>query len=121
MNRLLFLALLAVVVSTTAAQDGDLVTAGSAEHKVIAAIQSPNISVVHLWAPWCSNCQAELKSGGWAQTIKDYPNAHFYFVSIWNGGDDGRAVLQKFQVADQPNVTVLSDPGPRTGNKITRF
>src|SRR5256885_10789576 len=96
MNRLLFLALLAAVVSTTAAQERDLVTAGSAEQKMAGAIQSPNVTVVHLWAPWCSNCQAELKSGGWAQTIKDNPNTHFYFVSVWNGGEDGRALLLKF-------------------------
>jgi hypothetical protein len=46
----------------------------------------------------------------------------FYFVSVWNNGDNGRAMLQKFQIADQPNVTILADPGPRQGdNKIKQF
>ncbi|HEV3100667.1 MAG TPA: hypothetical protein VGY75_13225, partial [Candidatus Udaeobacter sp.] len=36
-----------------------------AEQKILEAIKSPDLSVVHLWAPWCSNCQAELKSAGW--------------------------------------------------------
>ena len=46
----------------------------------------------------------------------------FYFVSVWNNGDDGRAMLTKYELADQPNVTILADPGPRTGDaKIKRF
>src|ERR1700716_1613283 len=89
-----------------------------AEQKVLAAIKSPRLSVVHLWAPWCSNCQAELKSGGWTKMIKENPQVQFYFVSVWNDGEDGRAILQKFEIVNQPNVTVLSDPGPRGRDHI---
>src|SRR5438876_11814222 len=78
----------------------------SAEQKVLEAIKSPDLSVVHLWAPWCSNCQAELRSGGWLKTVKDNPQVKFYFVSVWNNSEDGRAMLQKFQITDQPNVTI---------------
>jgi len=92
-----------------------------AEQKVLEAIKSPSLSVVHLWAPWCSNCQAELKTGGWLKMAKDNPQVHFYFVSVWNGGEDGRAMLTKFNLADQPNVTILADPGPRGQNHIKQF
>jgi len=93
-----------------------------AEQKVLSAIKTPDLTVVHLWAPWCSNCQAELKSGGWFKMIKDNPQVKFYFVSVWNNGEDGRAMLKKFNIADQPNVTILADPGPRRGeNKIKQF
>src|SRR5205085_11399217 len=92
-----------------------------AEQKVLEASKAPDLSVIHLWAPWCSNCQAELKSGGWAELIKNNPNTKFYFVSVWNGGDDGRALLQKFGVADQPNVVILADPGPRGQNHIKQL
>jgi len=93
-----------------------------AEQKVLEAIKSPDLSVVHLWAPWCSNCQAELRSGGWLKTVKDNPQVKFYFVSVWNNGEDGRAMLQKFQIADQPNVAIVADPGPRKGdNKVKQF
>jgi Thiol-disulfide isomerase and thioredoxins len=84
-----------------------------AEQKILEAMKSPDLSVVHLWAPWCSNCQAELKSGGWLKAVKDNPQVKFYFVSVWNDGVDGHAILQKFQITDQPNVTILADPGPR--------
>src|SRR6266513_4300913 len=93
-----------------------------AEQQILEAIRSPDVSVVHLWAPWCSNCQAELKRGGWLKMTKDNPQVKFYFVSVWNNGEDGRAMLQKFQITDQQNVTILADPGPRKGdNKIKQF
>jgi len=93
-----------------------------AEQSVLGAIKAPNLTVVHLWAPWCSNCQAELKSGGWTKAVKENPRVKFCFVSIWNDGQDGRALLKKFDIADQPNVTILADPGPRRGEgKIKQF
>src|SRR5215212_2060032 len=96
--------------------------ASPAEEQLVETLKAPGLSVVHLWAPWCSNCQAELKSGGWGKMIADNPETKFFFVSVWNGGEDGRAVLQKFQIGEQPNVTILADPGPRTGSeKIRRF
>ena len=54
--------------------------------------------------------------------VKSNPQVKFYFVSVWNDGEDGKSMLQKFQIADQPNVTILADPGPRRGdNKIKKF
>src|SRR5206468_10738123 len=86
-----------------------------AEHKVLEAIKTPDLTVIQLWAPWCSNCQAELKSGGWAKIVRENPTVKFWFVSVWNDGHDGRAMLKKFDIVDQSNVTVLADPGPRRG------
>src|SRR5215471_17420674 len=106
--------ILIVLLSTTS-----LRAESSSEQAVLAAIKSPQSTVVHLWAPWCSNCQAELKSGGWTKIVNENPQVKFYFVSVWNDGQDGRAMLNKFGIASQPNVTILADPGPRRGeNKI---
>jgi thiol-disulfide isomerase/thioredoxin len=92
------------------------------EQQVSDVTKTPGVSVVHLWAPWCSNCLAELKSGGWPKIIKDNPEARFVFVSIWNAGDDGRAMLKRHEIGDQANVTIIADPGPRRGDgKLTRF
>jgi thiol-disulfide isomerase/thioredoxin len=98
-----------------------LFAASPAEQKLAEAVKAPGLSVVHLWAPWCSNCQSELKSGGWLKTIKENPQVKFYFVSVWNGGEDGRAMLAKFEIGSQSNVTILADPGPRAAGKINRF
>ena len=95
--------------------------APSAEEQVSQAIKAPGVTVVHLWAPWCSNCQAELKSGGWTKTVKDNPDVKFYFVSVWNSGEDGRAMLAKHELAQEPNVSILADGGPRGSGHIKQF
>jgi thiol-disulfide isomerase/thioredoxin len=101
---------------------GTLCAQSPAEQKVQDVIKSSELTVIHLWAPWCSNCQAELKTGGWSKTVNENRNVKFYFVSVWNDGQDGRAMLKKFGIANQPNVTILADPGPRRGeNKIKQF
>lgn len=101
---------------------GALYAQSPTEDKVLTAIKSAETSVVHLWAPWCSNCQAELKSGGWSKMVNDNPQVKFYFVSVWDDGQDGRAMLNKFGIGSQANVTILADPGPRRGeNKIKAF
>ena len=92
-----------------------------AEQVVTDAVKGPDLTVVHLWASWCSNCQAELKSGGWTKIVKENPKVKFYFVSVWNGGEDGRAMLAKYEVAQQPNVTILADPRPRGAGHIKQF
>jgi thiol-disulfide isomerase/thioredoxin len=124
LRSVIFVAIAPVLFNCANAQD-DLdrnLVPPSTEKTVLDAIKSPGLTVVHLWAPWCSNCQAELKSAGWTKIVKENPRVKFLFVSIWNDGGDGRAMLQKFQIADQPNVTILADPGPRRGdNKIKQF
>ena len=94
----------------------------AAEPQVAEAVRAEKTTVVHLWAPWCGNCKAELKSGGWTKMINDNPDTQFVFVSIWNSGDDGRAVLKSHEIGEQPNLMILADPGPRTGpEKLKRF
>jgi thiol-disulfide isomerase/thioredoxin len=102
--------------------DRALVPKPAAEQTVLGAMKSADLAVIHLWAPWCPNCQAQLTSGGRLKNVKANPADKFYCVTVWNDGGDGKAMLQRFQIADQPNVTILSDPGPRRGNnKIKRF
>jgi thiol-disulfide isomerase/thioredoxin len=112
---------LSLVLLLTAAGSIFSAPSDAAQEQVTEAIKAPGLAVVHLWAPWCSNCQAELKSGGWMKTVKDNPEVKFYFVSVWNNGEDGRAMLAKYEIANQPNVTILADPGPRGADHIKQF
>ena len=115
--RMLGLSLLAALVAASPLQ-----AESASEDQVRDAIKAPDLTVVHLWAPWCSNCQAELKNGGWLKMAKENPKTKFIFVSVWNNGNDGRTMLEKFGLTNQPNVTVMADPGPRTGDgKIKEF
>ncbi len=110
-----------VVMLLLVASLGSARAASPAEDKAVAEIGAPTTTVVHLWAPWCSNCLSELKSGNWIKTIKEHPQVKFVFVSVWNDGQDGAAMLKKYEVEGQPNVIVLADPGPRKGDKIKQF
>ncbi len=116
--RKLLLAASLVLLSLCA----DLQAAPSAESEASEIVAREGITIVHLWAPWCSNCMAEMKSGGWTKMVKDNPDVRFVFVSIWNAGDPGEAMLKKYDLLEKPNVTVLADPGPRAGtDKLKRF
>jgi thiol-disulfide isomerase/thioredoxin len=112
---------LIVLFLAVASLSSRLLAGSPAEQQVAEAVKAQGLSVVHLWAPWCSNCQAELKSGGWTKTVKGNPEVKFYFVSVWNSGEDGRAMLAKYEIAQQPNVTILADPGPRGADHIKHF
>ena len=112
---------LIICLATAAFFSANLLAAPPAELQVAEAIKAPVLTVVHLWAPWCSNCQAELKSGGWTKMVKENPEVKFYFVSVWNSGEDGRAILAKYEIPPQPNVTILADPGPRGAAHIKQF
>src|SRR5438093_12447160 len=105
--RILGFSILATLIATSS-----LRAEPAAGQQVRDAIKSPHLTVVHLWAPWCSNCQGELKSGGWLNMAKENPKTKFIFVSVWNNGNDGRAMLEKFGLSHQANVTITPDRVP---------
>src|SRR6266568_2361337 len=68
----------------------------------------------------CLPARRSFSDGG-LKIVKSNPQVHFYFVSVWNSGEDGRAMLKKFDIADQSNVTILADPGSRGKDHIKQF
>ena len=94
------------------------------EAEVLAAIKSPQVTIVHLWAPWCPNCKAELSSHGWSSFLAANPDTKVIFVTVWRGsGDDGRTLLEKYGVGGQSNFRLLVHPnGSRSqGERMTEF
>ncbi|HVS51689.1 MAG TPA: hypothetical protein VHD62_04985 [Opitutaceae bacterium] len=94
------------------------------EQQVAEAVKSPQLTVVHLWAPWCPNCKAELANGGWSTFIAQNPGVNFIFVTVRRGDEgDGRAMLEKNGVGPQKNFSLLVHPnGVRSGEgMITEF
>nr|BCX00042.1 MAG: thiol reductase thioredoxin [Bacteroidota bacterium] len=89
------------------------------ERAVYRAIQDTGLVVVHFWAPWCPNSQAELRQG-WYRIIESHPDVRFLFVTIWSDGDDGRAVLERYAVGGQPNFQLLVLPGPSEKDRRQR-
>lgn len=90
------------------------------DQRLEAAVRSPDVTVVHLWAPWCSNCKSELSSGGWARFLADNPKVHVIFVTVWNPAD-GRDTLERYGIGTQPNLELLLYPNNsrKKGEKVT--
>jgi thiol-disulfide isomerase/thioredoxin len=82
------------------------------EQEVVTAVKSPQVTIVHFWAPWCPNCKAELANNRWANFIATNRDVKFIFITVWQGdkGADGRAVLEQNGVGLQSNVQVLVHP-----------
>jgi thiol-disulfide isomerase/thioredoxin len=85
--------------------------AAAFEARIAAAVQSDQITVVHLWAPWCPNCQHELAHHGWSNFLAANPAVKFIFITIWND-QEGAEVLAKNGVGAQKNLTVYLHPNP---------
>src|ERR1700691_4110397 len=90
--RLLLLAAAAALAAGPARAEDK--ASAAFEQQLAEATNSPRVTVVHFWAPWCSSCGAELAHGGWSGFIAANPDVNFVFVTIWNK-EDGREVLEK--------------------------
>jgi len=92
------------------------------ERQVAEAVKSPQVTVVHFWAPWCSNCKNELARDGWSTFIGSNPEVKFIFVTVWHN-EDGRALLEKNGVGAQGNFQLLLHPNAaRQGDgRMTAF
>jgi thiol-disulfide isomerase/thioredoxin len=100
---------LALTIATSAAHAADLLPI---EQQVAAVTKGEKVTVVHFWAPWCSNCYGEIsKKDGWASFINANKDVNVIFVTSWNGGQgDGRSLLQKHGIGAQPNFQLLLHP-----------
>jgi thiol-disulfide isomerase/thioredoxin len=92
------------------------------EAQLAEATRSPKVTVVHLWAPWCPNCKAELSDGGWSGFIAANPDVNFVFVTVWNPAD-GRDTLAKYGVGAEPNFRLLLHPNGsrKRGEKVSEL
>jgi len=79
------------------------------ERKVEESVKSPRVTVVHFWAPWCSNCKAELADNAWSRFVSSNPDVNFIFVTVWNDAD-GASLLAANGLGAQKNFALLLHP-----------
>ena len=119
-RRILLAAAAAALIAGPARADDK--SASAFEQQLVDATKSPQVTVIHLWAPWCSNCSSELAHGGWSGFIAANPDVNFVFVTVWNKAD-GREVLEKNGVGAQKNFRLLLHPNPsrKRGEMMTQL
>lgn len=87
--------------------------AGVAMEKQVAEIAAgSHVTIIHFWAPWCPNCQAEMGPAGWAKFIAANPEVRFVFLNVWHKGQDPAAKLAAAGLGAQPNLTLRTHPNP---------
>ncbi len=82
-----------------------------AERRVADRIEAGGLHVVHFWAPWCDNSVAELRAG-WYELVERHPEVHFTFVTVWNDGESGREMLDRYGLPARVLELTQPDLGP---------
>ncbi len=80
------------------------------EQEVTGLVAGPQVTVVHFWAPWCSNCKSEMAPEGWAKFIAANPQVQFVFITVWHKNEDPAPRLKAAALGAQPNLHLLTHP-----------
>ncbi|MEO7600500.1 MAG: thioredoxin family protein [Opitutus sp.] len=93
------------------------------EQQVSALIAAPEITIVHLWAPWCSSCQTEMRPDGWAKFIAEHPDVKVVFVNVWHQGLPPERMLKGGGLGAQKNFVAFNHPNPASSGegRLQRF
>jgi hypothetical protein len=81
------------------------------ERRVQEIVSGTGLHVVHFWAPWCANSEAELRQG-WYDLIEKNPDVTFTFVTVWNDGQSGREVMDRYAIPASVVELTQADLGP---------
>lgn len=86
--------------------------AAAFDAEIAAQVAGPQVTVVHFWAPWCANCQAEMVPSGWAAFIAANPDVQFVFLNVWHRGQNPAPRLAAGALGTQPNLLLRTHPNP---------
>lgn len=112
--------LLLGLVCVGSALGADTRSADAVEREIAAIAGRPEVTVVHVWAPWCSNCRREMREDGWAKFVRENPDVTVVFVNIWHADQDPAPKLAAGGLGGQPNFVALTHPNPsrRPGQRL---
>jgi thiol-disulfide isomerase/thioredoxin len=93
------------------------------EQTVAGLVAQPTVTVVHFWAPWCSNCAKEMGPEGWPKFVAQNPSVKVVFVNVWHEKQEGGHKLAAAGLGTQENFVALTHPNPssKRGEKLEQF
>jgi thiol-disulfide isomerase/thioredoxin len=112
MNRVLSLIALFIATLLRAAEPTGPAATAAVEKQLAEIVAGPQVTIVHLWAPWCGNCKNEMRPDGWAKFIAANPDVKFVFVNIWHKGQDAAPKLAAANLGAQSNLVLVTHPNP---------
>lgn len=120
-SRLIRLGLLPLLVGLVSVKADE--TGAAFEQEVASIVAGPQVTVVHFWAPWCSNCAAEMKDGGWTKFVNGNPAVKVVFLNIWHEGQSGDRKLAAAGLGGQKNFVAMTHPNGSNsrGEKLEQF
>jgi thiol-disulfide isomerase/thioredoxin len=108
--RHLFVALALLTTLSGAVSEKTRVESTALEQEVAGIVKGSQVTVVHFWAPWCSNCKEEMRPGGWAKFVNENPAVKIVFINVWHSGQDPAPKLAAAQLGAQPNFLARTHP-----------
>jgi thiol-disulfide isomerase/thioredoxin len=114
---------LAIASTLCAAVSGKTDAASTAfEQEIAEVVAGSQVTVVHFWAPWCSNCKEEMRPDGWAKFVNENPAVKVIFVNVWHSGQDPAPKLAAAKLGTQENFLAKTHPNPSVAvSKVEKF
>ena len=120
--RHLFIALALLTTLSGAVSENIRVKTAALESEVAGIVNGPQVTVVHFWAPWCSNCKEEMRPAGWAKFVNENPSVKIVFINVWHSGQDPAPKLTAAKLGAQPNFLARTHPnGSMSTGKMETF
>ena len=110
--RLVLLAFAFITTLSGAVPEKPDTDASTLEKEIAAIVAGPQVTVVHFWAPWCSNCASEMTPDGWAKFVDENPKVKVVFLNVWHENQAGDRKLAAAGLGTQENLVARTHPNP---------
>lgn len=110
--RLLLLAFAFVATLSGAVSEKADTGASALENEIAAIVAGRQVTVVHFWAPWCSNCASEMTPDGWVKFVDENPTVKVVFLNVWHERQSGDRKLAAAGLGTQENFVARTHPNP---------
>jgi thiol-disulfide isomerase/thioredoxin len=121
--RFFFLTLALMTTLSGAVSEKVVAESAALEQEIKGIVAGSHVTVVHFWAPWCSNCAEEMRPDGWPKFVNANTDVKVVFLSVWHQGQSGDRKLETAGLTKQENFIARTHPNPSSTReeKLNQF